>query len=45
MFIELVYLEKTFCEGETHNFHSRAAIKVNLDTKDIVIQRMVWLPF
>ena len=45
MFIELVYPEKTFCEGETHNLHSGAAIKVNLDTKGIVIRCMVWLPF
>ena len=37
MFFELVDLEKTFCEREAHNLHSKAAIKVKLDTDGSVI--------
>ena len=37
MFFELVDLEKTFFERETHSLHSNVAIKVKLDTDGGVI--------
>ena len=39
MFFELLDLEKTF-EREAHNLHSKAAIKVKLDTDGSVIRHV-----